>query len=399
MPESYKNELQPSQRVLLGAGPSGVNPRVLKAMTLPVIGHLDPEFFQIMDEVCIMLRKVFQTDNWFTLPLSSTGTGAMEAACTNLLEPGSKILIFKNGYFGVRLADIATRCRAEVISIDLEWGKPVTPQIVEEHLNQHQNIDVVGIVHAETSTGALSPIPEISDLVHRSGALLLVDAVTSLGGHTLKIDEWGIDVCYSGTQKCIGAPPGLAPITLGDRAVELIRNRKSAGQSFYFNLKDIETYWNDNRAYHHTSPISMTYAIREALRMLLEEGLENRIIRHDKVASGLRAGLNALGLQLLSEPEYQLNPLTAVRIPDGISDTDIRSKLLQDYNIEIGGGLGELRGKIWRIGLMGESARESIVFNLLSALEESLDDFGYEVAFGSSLSAAQMTYANYSKSS
>ena len=257
----------------------------------------------------------------------------------------------------------------------------------------------MGIVHAETSTGGLSPIPEISDLVHRSGALLLVDAVTSLGGHTLKIDEWGIDVCYSGTQKCIGAPPGLAPITLGDRAVERIRNRKSDVQSFYFNLKDIETYWNDNRAYHHTSPISMTYAIREALRMLLEEGLENRIIRHDKVASGLRAGLNALGLQLLSEPEYQLNPLTAVRIPDGISDTDIRSKLLQDYNIEIGGGLGELRGKIWRIGLMGENARESIVFNLLSALEESLDDFGYEVAFGSSLSAAQMTYANYSKSS
>lgn len=395
MTESYQNELQPSQRVLLGAGPSGVNPRVLQAMTLPVIGHLDPEFFQVMDEVCVMLRKVFQTDNWFTLPLSSTGTGAMEAACTNLLEPGSKIMIFKNGYFGVRLADIATRCRAEVISIDLEWGKAVTPDLVEEHLSKHDNIDVVGIVHAETSTGALSPIPEISDLVHKSGALLLVDAVTSLGGHDLKIDEWGVDVCYSGTQKCIGAPPGLAPITLGDRALELIRNRKSDVQSFYFNLKDIETYWSDNRAYHHTSPISMTYAIREALRMLLEEGLENRIIRHDKVASGLRAGLNALGLQLLSEPEYQLNPLTAVRIPDGIADTDIRSKLLRDYNIEIGGGLGDLRGKIWRIGLMGENARESIVFTLLSALEESLDSFGYEVAYGSSLSAAQLTYANY----
>lgn len=399
MTESFQDALQPSPRILLGAGPSGVNPRVLQAMTLPVIGHLDPEFFQVMDEVCIMLRQIFKTDNWFTLPLSSTGTGAMEAACANLLEPGSKIMIFKNGYFGVRLADIATRCRAEVISIELEWGKPVTPNIVEHHLNSHSDVDVVGIVHAETSTGALSPIPAISELVHKSGALLLVDAVTSLAGHTLEIDKWGIDVCYSGTQKCIGAPPGLAPITLSPQALEVIRSRNTDVQSFYFNLKDIETYWNDNRAYHHTSPISMTYALREALRMILEEGLENRIARHDKVASGLRAGLNALGLQLLSEPEYQLNPLTAVCIPDGISDTDIRSKLLNDYNIEVGGGLGELRGKIWRIGLMGENARESIVFTLLSALEESLNEFGYEVAFGSSLSAAQLAYANYSSSS
>jgi alanine-glyoxylate transaminase/serine-glyoxylate transaminase/serine-pyruvate transaminase len=392
MTESYKGELLPPQRILLGAGPSGVNQRVLKSMTLPVIGHLDPEFFKVMDEVCVMLRKVFQTENYLTLPLSSTGTGAMEAACANILEPGDRILIFTNGYFGVRLADIAHRCRAEVIDISLEWGKPVTPEIVEDAFNKHKNIKVMGMVHGETSTGVLSPIPEISKLAHQHGSLLLVDAVTSLAGHELKIDDWDIDICYSGTQKCIGAPPGLAPITLGSRAIDIINNRPSDVQSFYFNLKGIETYWGDNRAYHHTTPISMTYALREALRMVLEEGLDNRIQRHEKVANGLRSGLNALGLDLLTQPEYQLNPLTAVKIPEGIEDTQVRSLLLKDYNIEIGGGLGDLKGKIWRIGLMGETARESNVFAVLSGLEQILGSLGYEVGSGASLAAAQQSF-------
>ena len=394
MTQSYLEDFQLSQRVLLGPGPSTVHPRVLQAMTLPVVGHLDPQFFRVMDDVCEVLRHIFHTSNFMTLPLSSTGTGAMEAACANVLEPGDTMVVCRNGFFGDRLADIAQRCGAETHIVDSPWGKPVDVQMLADELDKHGNVKAVGVVHAETSTGVLTPLEEIAELAHRHGALVVVDAVTSLGGHDVRMDDWDLDVCFSATQKCLGAPPGLAPISFGPRAMEVINTRSSTVQSFYFNLKDLESYWSQTRAYHHTSPISMTYALREALRMLMEEGLDNRIQRHARSAAALRAGLEALGMDLLPDPDHRLNPLTAVMVPDGIEDAAVRRPLLDDYNIEIGGGLGELRGKVWRIGLMGESAREINVFALLSALERILSGLGYEVAYGASLAAAQRTLAD-----
>ena len=398
MNRSYLNELQPSPRLLLGPGPSNVHPRVLHAMTLPVVGHLDPEFFQVMDEVGDMLREVFHTENFMTLPLSSTGTGAMEAACANVLERGDTMVVCRNGFFGDRLADIAARSGAEVHIVDSPWGKPADLDTLAAELDKHPNVKAVGMVHAETSTGVLTPLQEMVDLVHRKEALIIVDVVTSLGGHDVRMDDWDIDVAYGASQKCLGAPPGLAPISFGPRAMEVINSRKSQVQSFYFNVKDLETYWSQTRAYHHTSPISMTYALREALRMLMEEGLEPRIKRHARVASALRAGLEAMGIALLADPEYRLNPLTTAVVPEGVDDAAVRRTLLNDYNIEIGGGLGDLRGKAWRIGLMGDGARETNVFSLLSALEMTLSGLGYEVAHGASLSAAQRDLASFDSS-
>ena len=395
MTNTYLEEFNPPQRILLGPGPSSVNPRVLQAMTLPILGHLDPRFFRVMDEVCEMLREVYRTENLMTVPLSSTGTGAMEAACANMLERGDKIIVCRNGFFGDRLADIAERCGAETVTLDFAWGDPLDVQVLADALEQHGPVKAVGVVHAETSTGVLTPLPEIVNLVHRHNALAIVDAVTSLGGHDLRMDEWDLDVCYSGTQKCLGAPPGLAPISFGPRAMEVINTRQSKVQSFYFNLKDLENYWNQTRAYHHTTPISMTYALRESLRMMMEEGVENRIRRHARVAAALRAGLEALGIGLMAAEGYRLNPLTTALIPEGIEDTAVRQRLLGDFNIEIGGGLGQVRGKAWRIGLMGDSAKETNVFALLSALEQILPDLGYEVATGASLAAAQRALVDY----
>ena len=395
MTNTYLEEFNPPQRILLGPGPSSVNPRVLQAMTLPILGHLDPRFFRVMDEVCAMLREVYRTENLMTVPLSATGTGAMEAACANMLERGDKIIVCRNGFFGDRLADIAERCGAETVTLDFAWGDPLDVQVLADALEQHGPVKAVGVVHAETSTGVLTPLPEIVNLVHRHDALVIVDAVTSLGGHDLRMDEWDLDVCYSGTQKCLGAPPGLAPISFGPRAMEVINTRQSQVQSFYFNLKDLENYWNQTRAYHHTTPISMTYALRESLRMMMEEGIENRIRRHARVAAALRAGLEALGIGLMAPEGYRLNPLTTALIPEGVEDTAVRQRLLGDFNIEIGGGLGQVRGKAWRIGLMGESAKETNVFALLSALEQILPNLGYEVATGASLSAAQRALVDY----
>jgi len=393
--ESQVSGINMPQRVLLGAGPSSVHPRVLQAMTLPVVGHLDPAFFEVMDDVCSMLREVYHTSNFMTVPISSTGTGAMETACVNIIERGDVMVVCRNGYFGIRLADIAERCGAEVHYVDSPWGKPVDPDDLAKELAKHTNVKAVGIVHAETSTGVLTPVEDIIDLVHKHDAIAIVDAVTSLGGHEVRMDDWGIDVCYSATQKCLGAPPGLAPISLGPRAMEVINNRKTRVESFYFSLQELESYWSERRAYHHTAPISMTYALREALIMMMEEGLENRLNRHARVAAALRAGLEAMGLGLLGDPEYRLNPLTAAVVPDGIDDGVVRGKLLNDYSIEISGGLGELRGKVWRIGLMGDSARETNVFALLSALEIILSGQGYEVAYGTSLAAAQKTLSGF----
>ena len=392
---NYIKEFQPPSRILMGPGPSSVHPRVLQAMTAPILGHLDPQFFVVMEDVCDMLRQVYHTDNYMTLPLSSTGTGAMEASCVNLLEPGDTAIVCRNGYFGDRLADIAKRCGAEVFVVDSSWGNPVDIEALGEELNKHPKVKMVGMVHAETSTGSLSPLTRAIELAHEHDALIVVDAVTSLGSHDVRMDEWDIDVCYSASQKCLGAPPGLAPISLGSRAMAVINERKTPVQSFYFNLKDLQAYWSETHAYHHTSPISMTYALRESLRMMMEEGIDERLKRHARTSAALRAGVEALGLEVLADPQYRLNPLTAALIPEGVDEAVVRRQLIKDYNIEIGGGLGDLQGKVWRIGLMGESARESNVFAFLSALERILPDQGYEVAYGSSLSAAQQALADF----
>ena len=394
--ESYRDEFEAPNRLLLGAGPCTVHPRVLRAMTQPVVGHLDPVFFQVMDEVCEMLRQVFHTGNTVTMPISSTGTGAMETACVNVLERGDTAIVCRNGYFGVRLADIAQRCGANTIMVDSPWGKPADLNALEDALNANPGTKMVGLVHAETSTGAITPLQDAIDLAHRHGALVVADAVTSLGSHDVQVDDWDIDVCYSASQKCLGAPPGLAPISFGERAMDVINKRDSTVESFYFNLQGVAEYWNETqRVYHHTSPITMIYAMRESLRMMMEEGLDEQHERHARVAAGLRAGLTAMGLELATDPDYQLNPITVVNAPEGVNEAEVRARLLNDFDIEVSGGLGEFRGRVWRVGMMGNGAREASVLSLLSALEVILGDLDYEVAYGASVAAAQRSFASY----
>ncbi|MSQ22264.1 MAG: alanine--glyoxylate aminotransferase family protein [Dehalococcoidia bacterium] len=389
----YLEEFHPPARILMGAGPSNVNPRVLHAMTAPLLGHLDPDFIRVMDDVREMLRIVFQTTNVTTLPISGTGSAGMEAALVNILEPGDTVVVGINGYFADRISQIATRCGATVHIVNAPWGHPLDPKAMEAEVKKHPKVKVVAMVHAETSTGVQNPVAEIAQIAHRHGALALVDTVTSLGGIEVAIDRWGVDVCYSGTQKCLGCPPGLAPITFGPRAEEVLKSRKTPVQSWYLDVTLLRSYWSENRAYHHTAPISMIYGLREGLRVVLEEGLEARFQRHSRNAQALWAGLEALGLRLFAQEGVRLPTLTAVHIPDGVSDTQVRSALLRQYNIEIAGGLGPVAGKIWRIGLMGENAKPSNVVTLLSALEEILPKMGYEVAKGEGVAAAQRALA------
>ncbi len=383
--------VQTSNRILMGPGPSNVHPRVLTAMATPLVGHLDPEFLAIMDQTQEMLRELFGTTNRLTIPVSGTGSSGMEAALCNVLEPGDEALICVNGVFGERMSDIVGRCGAELIRIDAPWGRIIPPEEVKAALQQC-NPKVVAIVHAETSTGILQPLTEIGQLVREHGALFLVDTVTSLAGAHVGVDEHLIDICYSGTQKCLSCPPGLAPITFGPRALEAIHRRKTKVQSWYLDMTMIERYWGEDRSYHHTAPISMAYAFNEALRIILTEGLETRYARHERHSAALKAGLTAMGLELLAQEGYRAPMLTTVGIPDGVEDLVIRRRLLQEYNLELGGGLGDFKGKAWRVGLMGESCTQSNVFLLLSALEKLLSESGYTVQPGASLSAAAETY-------
>lgn len=361
--------LHPSPRLLLGPGPSNVHPRVLQALSLPLLGHLDPEFLVIMDGVRSMLQEVLQTKNELTFPISGTGSAGMETCLVNLIEPGDEVVVCVAGVFGVRMCDIVERCGAHLIRVDAEWGHPIQPGQVREAL-KGRTPKLVAIVHAETSTGVLQPLEEISQLVHEAGSLFLVDAVTSLGGVEVRVDEWGIDALYSGTQKCLSAPPGLAPVTFSPRAVEIIGGRKSKVQSWYLDMTMVRKYWGAERFYHHTAPISMIYALYEALRLVLEEGLQNRFQRHRENHELLREGLSSLGFKFVVEPQYRLPELNAVCIPEGIEDLSARRRLLNEFNIEIGGGLGAFAGKVWRIGLMGESCRKENVEALLSALKK-----------------------------
>ena len=388
---SQSSEFLPPQRLLMGAGPANVHPRVLQAMTASMLGHLDPVFLQAMDDIRSMLREVFKTGNAATLPISGTGTAGMEAAMVNILEPGDEVLVATNGYFGVRLAEIASRTGARVSTIEHPVGEPVSAQAVRDAVAKHSHVKAIGVVHAETSTGVLTPIPEIAEVAHDAGALLVVDAVTSLGGVELRVDDWGIDVCYSGTQKCIGAPPGLAPITFGDRAMEVMSNRKTKVQSFYLDMTMLSDYW-QQRVYHHTAPITMLYSLREALRIVMEEGLENRWARHAKNSAALVAGIGAMGLGIVANKDFRLPSLTAIIAPDGIPEAEVRKDLLENYNIEVSGGLAsmpELAGKIWRVGLMGHNSTAANVLYFLASLESALVAHEYEVAAGAGVSAAQ----------
>lgn len=365
------SELNTPERILLGPGPSMVPPRVLLAMAHPLLGHLDPRFVELMKEVQDLLRYVFQTRNQLTLPISGTGSAGMECAIANLIEPGDTILVGVNGYFGERLCEIAARYGAHVDRIDKPWGDIVHPEEVDAALRKRP-AKVVALVHAETSTGALTALEAMGEVVHRHGALLLVDCVTSLGGVPIKIDEWDIDIAYSGTQKCLSCPPGLSPITVGPRARDILHNRKSKVTSWYLDLTMIEHYWGDERTYHHTAPISMNFALREALRLVQEEGLEQRFLRHRAHSELLWNGLEELGLSLIVPPARRLVSLTTVAVPDGVNEAGIRQRLLDEYNIEIAGGLGAFKGKALRIGLMGYSSCRENVTLLTAALAQLL---------------------------
>jgi alanine-glyoxylate transaminase/serine-glyoxylate transaminase/serine-pyruvate transaminase len=358
----------PPKRVLLGPGPSPVNPRVLEAMSLPVIGHLDPKFLEIMDQSMAMLREIFQTQNRLALPMSGTGSAGMETCFANLLEPGDAVLIGVNGVFGTRMVDVAQRCGAEVDSVEAEWGAALDPQGFKSALAKKQ-YKLVALVHAETSTGVLQPLDDIAKLVKSDGALLLVDTVTSLGGAPARVDELGIDACYSGTQKCLSCPPGLSPVTFSERAVQVVRSRKSKVQSWYLDLSMIEKYWGNERVYHHTAPISMNYALHEALRIVVEEGLEAAWQRHKHVHETFIREMRALELEPAVTEGIRAPMINAVKIPAGVDDAKVRQRLYDDFDIEIGAGLGPLKGKIWRVGLMGHGAREENIQLLAKALK------------------------------
>jgi len=357
-------------RLLMGPGPSDVNPRVLEAMARPTIGHLDPQFLAILNDVRGMLQAVFQTRNKLTLAVSGTGSSGMETCVVNLIEPGGKMLVCVAGVFGTRMVDVAQRAGAQVTAINVPWGQVFTPETVKAAIREHGPFKVIGIVHAETSTGVAQPIEPISDVAHEAGSLLLVDTVTSLGGMEVDVDGWRIDACYSGTQKCLSCPPGLSPVTFSSAAENVISTRKTKVQSWYLDMNMVRQYWGSERLYHHTAPINMIYGLHEALRIVLEEGLQARWARHARVHRGLKAGLEGIGLKYLADPAHQLPMLNAVSAPAGADEAAIRKRLLDGYGIEIGGGLGAFKGKAWRVGLMGESATDRHVDALTAALKE-----------------------------
>lgn len=366
--------LYPAERILLGPGPSPVPQRVLRALGAPTLGHLDPQYLAIMDETCEFLRQIFRTRNPLTFPVSGTGMAGMECVAANLIEPGDEVLVCINGVFGMRMKDVMERCGATVHTVEAAWGDVFALDQIAAVLDQHRGIKLVGIVHAETSTGAHQPLEGLADLVHNHGAILIVDAVTSLGGHELNLDAWGIDAVYSGTQKCLSCPPGLSPVSFGDRALARMDARKTKVQSWYLDVSMLRKYYTGGggggRVYHHTAPINMTYALREALAIVLEEGLENRIARHEKMHQRLRAGLESMGLTYI--PKHSLHTLNCIRIPEGADDAGVRKRLLEEYGIEIGAGLGVMAGKAWRIGLMGHGATVRNVDLVLTALKQIL---------------------------
>ncbi|MFC1912723.1 pyridoxal-phosphate-dependent aminotransferase family protein [Chloroflexota bacterium] len=381
-------EVNPPHRVLMGPGPSNIHPRVQRAMLAPIVGHLDPYFLSVMEDTTNLLRVLFQTQNQLAFPVSGTGSAGMETAFCNFLEPGDVAVVGVGGYFGERMGEMALRAGAEVVRIPVEWGRIVEPETIEATLKAQKRVKLLALVHAETSTGVLQPLTEASQIAKRYEALFLVDTVSSLGGEEVAVDEWGIDACYSGSQKCISAPPGLAPFTAGQKAMDILEKRSSKVSNWYLDLSLLSTYWGADRFYHHTAPISMIYALHEALVLIVEEGIDARIQRHLRNGAALQAGLEAMGLALHADKAYRASVITAVRVPSGVDDLKVRQRLLNEFGIEIAGGLGPLKGQIWRIGLMGYSSTEENVLRLLSVLEELLAAEGCKVEPGAGVSAA-----------
>jgi len=381
----------PPQRILMGPGPSDVSPRVLAAMARPTIGHLDPQFVAMMDEVKALLQYAFQTKNELTMPVSGPGSAGMETCFVNLVEPGDKVIVCQNGVFGGRMKENVERCGGVAVMVQDEWGCAVDPNKVEEALKANPDARIVAFVHAETSTGAQSDAQTITALAHRHSALSLVDTVTSLGGTPLKVDEWGIDAIYSGTQKCLSCTPGLSPVSFSERAMAVIKNRKTKVQSWFMDLSLVMGYWGSGakRAYHHTAPINALYGLHESLVILQEEGLEHAWARHRNNHLALKAGIEAMGMSFVVKEQDRLPQLNAIRIPQGVDDAAVRRMLLDDYGLEIGAGLGAMAGNIWRIGLMGHASNARNVLVCLAALEDVLTQLQAPINPGAAVSAAR----------
>ncbi len=381
----------PPIRTLMGPGPSNVPPRVLEAMSRPTIGHLDPLFTDLMEEIKNLLRYAFQTRNELTFAVSGPGSVGMETCFVNLVEPADKVIVCRNGIFGGRMKENVERSGGKAVVIDDEWGKPVDPQKLEDALKANSDAKIVAFVHAETSTGAASDARVLTQLAHRHDCLSIVDAVTSLGGSPLKVDEWGIDAVYSGSQKCISAPPGISPVSFSDRAVEKIKSRAHKVQSWFMDLNLVMDYWHGDarRTYHHTAPVNSLYALHEALILLHEEGLENAWARHRINHNVLRAGLEAMGLKFFVEEPHRLPQMNSIQVPKGVDESLARGVLLREYNLEIGAGLGPMAGKIWRIGLMGHTSSTANIMLCLRVLDQVLTLMGADFEAGKAVDAAE----------
>jgi len=385
------HSFNPPVRTLMGPGPSDVHPRVLEALSRPTIGHLDPLFVGMMEEVKALLQYAFQTDNQLTMPVSAPGSAGMETCFVNLVEPGDKVIVCQNGVFGGRMKENVERCGGQPVMVEDEWGRAVDPQKLEDALKANPDAKIVAFVHAETSTGAQSDAKALIKLAHKHDCLTIVDTVTSLGGTPVKVDVWGIDAIYSGTQKCLSCVPGISPVSFNERAEEKIRNRSGKVQSWFMDLNLVMGYWGSGskRAYHHTAPVNALYALHESLLMLKAEGLENAWKRHQRNHLALRAGLEALGLTFIVPKDERLPQLNAVSIPEGVDDAQVRGRLLNEYNLEIGAGLGALAGKVWRIGLMGHASRAENILLCVAALEAVLSEMNAPIHTGAALSAVQ----------
>ncbi|WP_254831093.1 pyridoxal-phosphate-dependent aminotransferase family protein [Haloglomus salinum] len=374
-------ELSPPDRLLMGPGPSEVHPRTLRAMAAPPVGHLDPAFLDVMDETQELLRYVLQTDNKWTIPVSGTGSAAMEAAIGNLTRPGDTVLVPSNGYFGGRMAAMVRRAGGDPVRVDAPWGEPLDPDDVQAAFAEHDP-DLFGFVHAETSTGVRQPdVPALTDIAHDNDALVVADVVTSLGGVEFRMDDWGVDAAYSAGQKCLSCPPGASPLSLNHAAMERVQSREERPRSWYLDLTLLDDYWGEERAYHHTAPVSNVYALRESLRLVAEEGLEDRWARHERVAGALREGLAAMGLAPVAEPDWWLPSLNTARLPEAahVEPGDVIDRMLEEHGIEIAGGLGDLAGEVLRVGCMGHGATPDNVTALVAALGDSLLALGVDV--------------------
>jgi len=391
------NAFHPPLRTLMGPGPSDVPPRVLEALSRPTIGHLDPAFVGLMDEIKSLLQYAFQTESELTMPISAPGSAGMEACFVNLVEPGDKVIVCQNGVFGGRMKENVERCGGEAVMVMDDWGTAVDPGKVEDALKANPDARVVAFVHAETSTGARSDAKTLVELAHRHDCLTIVDSVTSLAGSELRVDDWGIDAIYSGTQKCLSCVPGISPVSFGERAQHRIANRSHRVQSWFLDMNLIMAYWGGSakRAYHHTAPVNAMYALHESLLMLKEEGLENAWERHHRNHLALRAGLEAMGLDFIVDEASRLPQLNAVTIPHGADDAAVRTRLLQEHHLEIGAGLGDLAGKVWRIGLMGYASRVENITLCLGALDAVLSDIGADINSGAALPAAEKVLSGH----